>query len=453
MDLRPGAHSRSTGNGPGDAGVGKTVVSMFSILNLQSLLGLFVIVAACWLLSEDKRRFPWRLTLGAIGVQATLVLALFAIPGSQVVLAAITGAVDGLSRATSEGAKFVFGYLAGGDQPYSVTNPGGLFTFAFNVLPMILVISALSALLWHWKILKWLTHGFGILFQKTMGLGGASALAVAANIFLGMIESPIVIRAYLDKLTRSELFMMMVVGLATVAGSTMVAYATILKGVLPNAAAHVLVASVVSAPAGVLLARLIVPEKKGEGGVQVDYTSLLKYESSIDAITKGVADGLMVVLNISAILIVFVALVAIGNQLLGLLPTLWGEPVTIERLLGILFAPLAWSLGISWDEAPKAGWLLGVKLMLTEFIAFIDLGNIPTGEMTERTRMIMTYALCGFANVGSVGITVGGMGVLMPERRAEIIGMVWKALLAGFLATCMTAAVVGAMPRELFGIL
>jgi CNT family concentrative nucleoside transporter len=213
------------------------------------------------------------------------------------------------------------------------------------------------------------------------------------------------------------------------------------------------VASIVSAPAGVLLARLMVPEKKGEGGVNVDYTSLLKYESSIDAISRGVADGLMVVLNISAILIVFVALVAIGNGLLGLAPDVAGAPLTIERILGVLFAPLAWTLGIDWAESGKAGYLLGVKLMLTEFIAFIQLGAVPADEMSERTRMILTYALCGFANVGSVGITVTGLGVLMPERRAEISSLVWKALVAGFLATCMTAAVVGAMPRELFGIL
>jgi CNT family concentrative nucleoside transporter len=320
------------------------------------------------------------------------------------------------------------------------------------VLPLILVISALSALLWHWQILKWIIRGFGFLFEKTMGMGGASATATAANIFVGMVETPIIIRAYLDKLTRSELFLMMVVGLATVAGSTMVAYATVLKDVLPHAAAHVIVASVVSAPAGVLLARLMIPEKKGEGGVNVDYTSLLKYESSIDAISKGTADGLMVVLNISAILIVFVALVAVGNGILGILPDVGGAPLTIERILGVVFAPLAWCMGVDWAESGKAGYLLGVKLMLTEFIAFIQLGAIPAGEMSERTRMIMTYALCGFANVGSVGITVSGMGILMPERRAEIIGMVWKALLAGFLATCMTAAVVGAMPRELFGI-
>ncbi|MDP3079618.1 MAG: nucleoside transporter C-terminal domain-containing protein [Brevundimonas sp.] len=424
---------------------------MFSVLNLQSLLGLLVIVAACWGLSENRRVFPWKLTLGAIAVQAALVLALFAIPGSQNVLAAVTGAVDGLNTATQRGTQFVFGYLAGGDQPYAVSNPPALFTFAFQVLPLILVISALSALLWHWKVLKWITHGFGILFQRTMGLGGASALAVAANIFLGMIESPIVIRAYLDKLTRSELFLMMVVGLATVAGSTMVAYAAILGPVLPNAAGHVLVASIVSAPAGILLARIMIPETPGQGGAHAEYDSALKYDSAIDAIVKGTADGLMVVLNISAVLIVFVALVALVNVMLGGF-WLFDGPVTVERVLGWLFMPVAWLTGVEWSEAGKAGWLLGVKLTLTEFVAFIELGKVPAGDMSERTRMLMTYALCGFANIGSVGITVTGLSVLMPERREEVLGMVWKALFAGFLATLMTACVVGALPGRIFGL-
>ena len=424
---------------------------MFSLLNLQSLMGLVVIVAVCWAISENRKAFPWRLTIGAILVQAGLVLALFAIPGSQAVLAAVTGAVDGLAVATTEGTKFVFGYLAGGDQPYAVSNQGALFTFAFQVLPLILVISALSALLWHWKILKWITLGFGFLFQKTMGLGGASALAVAANIFLGMIESPIVIRAYLDKLTRSEIFLMMVVGLATVAGSTMVAYATILSPVLPNAAGHVLVASIVSAPAGVLLARIIIPEKEGMGGAVADYDSALKYDSAIDAIVKGTSDGLMVVLNISAVLIVFVALVALVNVMLGGF-VVFDAPLTVERMLGWIFAPVAWLIGVEWKDADVAGWLLGVKLTLTEFVAFIDLGKVPAAEMTERTRMLMTYALCGFANIGSVGITVTGLSVLMPERREEVLGMVWKGLFAGFLATLMTAAIVGAMPAAVFGL-
>lgn len=425
---------------------------MFRPENAQSLVGLAFILAVCWGLSENKRAFPWKLALGSVAVQVALILLLFGLPGSQGVIEAINRGVDGLAAATVTGAQFVFGYMAGGPQPYEVTNSGALFVFAFQVLPLILVISALSALLWHWNILKWITRGFGLLFQKTMGLGGASALAVAVNIFLGMIESPIVIRAYLHKLTRSELFLMIVVGLATVAGSTMVAYATILKTVLPNAAAHVLVASIISAPAGILLARIMIPEKEGQGGFYADYGTLLKYDSSIDAISKGTMDGLTVVLNISAILIVFVAFVAIGNGLLSILPPVFGEPLTIERILGVVFAPLAWAMGVHWDEALKAGYLLGVKLMLTEFIAFIQLGAVPVDQMTERTRMILTYALCGFANVGSVGITVSGMGVLMPERRNEIIGMVWKALIAGFLATCMTAALVGAMPGELFGL-
>ena len=423
---------------------------MFSLLNLQSLLGLVVIIAVCWALSENRRLFPWRLAIGAVAVQAALILATFAIPGSQVVLDGVNNAVKGLELATEEGTKFVFGYLAGGDQPYAVANEGALFTFAFKVLPLILVISAPSALLWHWKILKWITLGFGFVFQKTMGLGGASALAVAANVFLGMIESPIVIRAYLDKLTRSEVFLMMVVGLATVAGSTMVAYATILGPVLTNAAGHVLVASIVSAPAGVLLARVIIPEKPGEGGAVADYNSALKYDSAVDAIVKGTSDGLMVVLNISAVLIVFVALVALANVMLG---AFWigGEPLSVERVLGVVFSPLAWLIGVEWADAQKAGWLLGVKLTLTEFVAFIKLGAVPDGEMTERTRMLMTYALCGFANIGSVGITVTGLSVLMPERREEVLGLVWKALLAGFLATLMTACIVGAMPASVFG--
>ena len=422
---------------------------MFSLLNLQSLLGLAVIIGVCWALSEKRGAFPWRLAIGAVAVQALLVLLVFGVPGAEIGLKAITDSVDALSAATRSGAQFIFGYLAGGEQPYVVQNQPALFVFAFEVLPLILVISALSALLWHWKIRKWITRGFGFIFQKSMGLGGASALAVAANIFLGMIESPIVIRAYLDKLTRSEVFLMMVVGLATVAGSTMVAYAVILGPVLPNAAGHVLVASIVSAPAGVLLARILIPEEPGQGGAFADYSSDLKYDSAVDAISKGTSDGLMVVLNISAILIVFVALVSLVNIILGNF-WLFGEPLSAERILGVIFAPVAWLTGVAWADAPEAGRLLGVKLTLTEFVAFIELGAVPEGEISERTRMILTYALCGFANIGSVGITVTGLSILMPERREMVLGLVWKALAAGFMATLMSASIVGALPEAVF---
>ncbi|MBL8548285.1 MAG: nucleoside transporter [Hyphomonadaceae bacterium] len=422
----------------------------YSFENARSLIAVVLIILIAWLFSENKRRFPFWLTLGSLAVQAGLVLALFAIPNSKGVLSGITAAVDGLADAADRGAQFVFGYLSGGAQPYAPTAAGAPFIFGFRVLPLILVISALSALLWHWRILKWLTHAFGFIFEKTMNLGGASALAVAANIFMGMVESPIVIRAYLDKLSRSELFLMMVVGLATVAGSTMVAYAVILAPVLPNAAGHVLVASIISAPAGILLARIMIPEEH-KAGTPYDHSTELKYESSMDAITRGVQDGVMVAVNVAAFIIVFVAFVWIVNNLLGLAPHINGEPVTLQLLFGYVFAPVAYLIGAPWSESLAAGNILGVKLFLTEFIAYIELGAIPAADMSERTRMILTYATCGFANVASVGIMTGGMTVLMPERRSEIMSLAWKALLPGFMATLMTAAVVAAMPVGLFG--
>jgi len=436
--------------------------------NARSIGAIVLILLLCWALSEDRRRFPWAMMAGAIAVQATLVLLLFAIPNSKAALDGVNGVVGGLASATNRGTQFVFSYLGGGESPYALSNPDAPppFIFGFQVLPLILVISALSALLWHWGILKLVIRGFGFVFERTMGLGGASATATASNIFMGMVESPIVIKAYLDKLTRSELFLLMVVGLATVAGSTMVAYALILAPTLPNAAGHVLVASIISAPAGILLARTIIPEKAGVAAGGVDYTSELKYDSAMDAITKGVQDGFMVIVNVAAMLIVFVAFVWIIN---GILPTALGpvamllnpllpesldiypDRATLQVIFGYVFAPLAWIIGIPAQEAHAAGSLLGVKLFLTEFIAFIELGMTPEGVISDRSRMIMTYALCGFANVASIGIMVGGLTTLMPGRRPEILGLAWKALAPGFLATCMSAAVVAALPRAMFG--
>jgi CNT family concentrative nucleoside transporter len=230
-----------------------------------------------------------------------------------------------------------------------------------------------------------------------------------------------------------------------------VAYATILKDVLPNAAAHVLTASIISAPAGVLLARILVPRTpETELSQQHDPAADKVYESSVDALIRGTSDGLAIVLNVAATLIVFVALVAMVNALLASVGDVAGAPISVERILGVVFAPLAWALGIRWEDASTAGSLLGVKLVLTEFTAFIRMGAIPTDAMDERSRVIMTYALCGFANIASVGINVAGYSVLVPERRQEIMGMVWKAMFAGFMATCLTASVVGAMPQELF---
>ncbi len=439
----------------------------YDLDNARPLAAIVLFIALAWAVSEDRRRFPLALVIGGVAVQVGLVLLLFAAPFTQGALNAVNGAVDGLMRATGQGTQFVFNYLGGGDQPYAPAAEGvpAPFIFGFQVLPLIMVVSALSALLWHWGILRVIIRGFGYVFEKTMGLRGASATATAANIFMGMVESPIVIKAYLDRLSRSELFLMMVVGLATVAGSTMVVYASVLGPTLPNAVGHVLAASIISAPAGIILARVMIPERADTLADDTDYTSLLKYDSSMDAINKGVQDGILVIVNITAMLIVFVAFVGIVNELLPfltrplaaalnpMLPAhldIYPERATLQVIFGYLFAPLAWLIGVPWGEAQAAGSLLGVKLFLTEFIAFIDLGAVPVDVLSERSRMIMTYALCGFANVASVGIMVGGLVTLMPNRREEVLGLAWKALAPGFLATCMAAAVVAALPRGMF---
>ena len=425
---------------------------MFQIQNVQSLSGVVLIIALCWALSERRGGFPWKLALGSLAIQALLVALLFGAPAARGVLVGAGAAVDGLAASTQAGVSFVFGFLAGGGgQPYGVTNPGALFVFAFHVLPVILVICALSALLWHWRILRWLTQGFGLIFEKTMGLRGPPALATAATVFMGQVEGPIFIRGYLASLSRSELFLLLTVGMSCVSGSTVVAYAAILKGVLPNAAAHVLTASVISAPAGVLLARILVPrDPEAETPQTLNLDALKTYESSIDALIKGTSDGLQIALNVGATLIVFVSIIALANGLMGLAPPVGGAPLSVERILGLVFSPLAWAIGVPWREAPQAGAMLGLKLVLTEFRGFAYLAHPPGGPLSERTRLIMTYALCGFANIASAGINVAGYNVLIPERRGEVIGMVWKAMMGGFLATCMTAAVVGALPSALY---
>lgn len=415
--------------------------------NAQSLFGLIVIVAVCWAVSEARGRFPWRLVIGASLLQAGIVLALFGIPGAHVALDAFSRAVDGLTTASAAGAQFVFGYLAGGPQPYAVSNGGQLFIFAFQVLPLILVVSAISALLWHFGILKWLVKAFGFVFEKSMGLKGAEALSVALNVFLGNIETPLVIRGWLNKLSRAELFLMMVVGLSSVAGSVMAAYALILKPVVPDAAGHILAASVLSAPAGVALARILVPETPGASQDLEDQPEM-KYDGWLDAVVKGVSDGLTIALNVGAILLVCVALVALVDQSLGLFGSVGGSPLSLDRIFGFLLTPLAWLMGAPWHEAPEAARLLGVKLTRTEFVSYLQLAQGNDG-LSVRTRILLTYALCGFSNFATVGTTALGVTVLVPERRGEVLGLVWKALFAAFLANVMSGAIVGVLPMSL----
>ncbi|HYR02609.1 MAG TPA: nucleoside transporter C-terminal domain-containing protein, partial [Syntrophobacteria bacterium] len=303
------------------------------------------------------------------------------------------------------------------------------------------VVSALSSLLFYWRILPVVVRSFSWLLQKTTGIGGAVGLGAATNVFLGMIEAPLFIRPYLKDMTRSELFITMSCGMAGIAGTVMVLYASILKAAIPDAMGHILTASIVSIPAAIMISQIMIPED-GEataGGLSPPQTAT----SAMDTITKGTTEDIGLLINIVAMLVVLVALVHLANLILGLLPQVGGKPATLQRAFGAIMAPVVWLVGIPWSEAPTAGALMGTKTVLNEFIAYLDMAALPEGVLTSRSRLIMTYALCGFANFGSLGIMIGGMGSMVPERRDEIVGLGMKSILSGTLATCVTGAIVG----------
>jgi len=303
----------------------------------------------------------------------------------------------------------------------------------------VIVISALSALLWYWRILPVMVGAVAFALRKTLGLGGAVGLGAGATIFLGNIEAPLLIRPCLPRMTRTELFILMTVGMTAVAGTVFVLYATILKNVVPNALGHILVSSMMALPAAVLMARLMVPGDSVTENIPAD----LGYRSSMDAVSRGTEDGLKVYLQILALLIVMLALVSLADQGLGLFPAVGGAPLTLERMLGWVFAPMVWLYGVPWREASVAGGLLGTKMVLNELVAYINLSALPKGSLDPRATLIMIYALCGFANLGSVGILIAGLGTLVPDRREEIVPLALKALLAGTLASGLSACMIG----------
>ncbi|GEO82837.1 NupC/NupG family nucleoside CNT transporter [Pararhodospirillum oryzae] len=408
---------------------------------LQSLLGLGVFVALGWALSEKRRAVAWRTVGIGVALQIVIALALLKIPFLQPVFIALNDLVGALQTATRAGSSFVFGYLGGGELPYAPGGAGSSFVLAFQALPLILVMSALSSLLFHWRILPVIVRGFARALERTLGVGGAVGVAAAANIFVGMVEAPLFIRPYVRQLTRAELFMVMTCGMATIAGTVMALYASFLQGVIDNPLGQLLVASLISAPAAIVVAVLLVP---GEAGTRGEYQPTpSEATTAIEAIAIGAQEGVALLWNIVALLLVMVALVALVNGALGLLPDLDGAPLTLERLLGWLMAPVCWLMGLPWAEATVAAPLLGIKVILNELIAYLGLSHLPADALSERSRLIMTYALCGFANFGSLGIMVGGLTALAPERRAEIAGLGLKSILSGTLATCMTGAVVG----------
>ncbi|VAX30911.1 Nucleoside permease NupC [hydrothermal vent metagenome] len=410
-------------------------------MRIQSFAGLFVLAMIAWGLSENRKAVSWRIALYGILVQLVLAAIMLKVPLFKEFFLVLNRLVSSLEEASRAGTSFVFGYLGGGALPFDEKSPGASFILALQALPLVLVVSALSSLLFFWRILPVVVKAFSRVLEKTLNIGGALGLATASNIFIGMVESPLVIKPYLREMSRSELFSVMVCGMATIAGTVMVLYASILRGVIPDAMGHILIASLISAPAAITVSRLMIPEtgKQTAGKLMPPQAAT----GSMDAITRGTLDGLELLLNIVAMLIVLVALVHLANLTLTLLPDIGGSPVTLQRLLGYVMAPIVWLMGIPWAEASTAGALMGTKTILNEFIAYVDLANLPEGALSPRSRLIMTYALCGFANFGSLGIMIGGLGSIVPERKDEVVALGMRAIVGGTLATSMTGAIVG----------
>lgn len=411
------------------------------MLTIQGILGIFVFLLIAWALSENRKSIPWRILLAGLALQIILALLFLKIPIFKEFFLLLHKGVLALEQATRAGTSFVFGYIGGGSLPFKESYPGASFVLAFQALPLILVISALSALLFYWRILPMIVKGFSWVLEKTLGISGATGLGTAANIFIGMVEAPLLIKPYLKDLSRSEIFIVMTSGMATIAGTMMVIYASVLKNVIPDAMGHILTASIINAPGAILIASLMVPEGKASSNFNIDLKS--EDRGPIDAITRGTMDGINLLLSIIAMLIVLVALVSLANQILSLIPDVYGAPLTLERILGVLLAPFTWLMGIPWEEAQNAASLLGSKVILNEFIAYINLSKLPAEALSEQSRIIMTYALCGFANLASLGIMIGGMGAMVPERKQEIISLGFKSILAGVLTTSITGTLVG----------
>ncbi len=411
------------------------------LLNLQSALGILAFVGLGWMLSEDRSRFPLRIVLAGLALQFGLALALLKLPLFKGVFLALNDVLGALERATQAGTGFVFGFLGGGPAPFAVSDPASTFVLAFRALPLVLVVSALSSLLFHWRVLPWLVGLISRLLSKSLGIGGAVGLSAAADIFVGMVEAPLLVRPYLAAMNRGELFSVMTCGMATIAGTVMALYASFLGAVVPDAMGHILAASLVSTPGALLIAALMVPA--GETATAGSLKPAETARSSMEAITQGTLAGVALLINIVAMLLVFVALVSLSNLLLGLLPDALGQPLTLQRMLGWVMAPVVWLMGIPWAEATTAGALMGTKTVLNELIAYLDMARLPAEALSPRSDLIMTYALCGFANLGSLGILIGGLATMVPERRADIVALGPRAIFSGTLATLLTGAVVG----------
>jgi CNT family concentrative nucleoside transporter len=411
------------------------------LAHIQGLAGIVVFCGLAWLVSLDRRRLPVATIVVGIALQIVIALVLLKIPTMRHLFDGLNVGVRALQQATEAGSSFVFGFLGGAPLPFEETRPGQSFVLAFRALPLILVFSALTALLTYWRVLPFVVRLFARALERSLHLGGAIGLVASANIFVGMVEAPLFVRPYLKRLTSSELFILMTTGMATVAGTVMVLYATFLENVIPDAIGQLLTASIISVPAAVVMARIIVPETESVGAS--DWSPPRGATSAVAAITNGTESGLRLCVQVSAMLVVLVALVELVNLILGTLPHFMDQAVSLQRILGWIMAPLAWLMGLSWHDAQYAGQLLGIKVILNEFIAYVELGGADLADYSQRTRLIVIYALSGFANLGSLGIMIGGLGGMVPERRDEVIALGGRAIIAGTLATMSTGAVVG----------
>ena len=409
---------------------------------MRGLLGIAVLLLFAWGLSEDRFRVAWRVVVAGVLLQFGLALLFLKFPPATSIFLLLNQAVEALQKATEAGTGFVFGYLGGAELPFAETKPGASFIFAFRALPMVLVVSALATLLFYWGVLQRIVQAFAWVLRRTVGVGGPLGLGAAVHIFVGHIEAPLLIRPYLLRMARGELFALMSCGMAGIAGTVMVLYASLLGPIIPDALGNILMAAVISTPAALAIAALMVPfrpDPAAAAELAIDDPPV----SSMDAVAKGTRDGIVFLLNIVASLVVMVALVSLVNSLLGLLPAADGEAMTLQRLFAYAFRPVMWLIGIPGEDTAAAATLMGTKTVLNEFIAYVDLSKLSSGALSDRSRLIMTYALCGFANFGSLGILIGGMGAMVPERRAEIVSLGLRSILSGTLATCMSGAVVG----------
>ena len=408
----------------------------------QGWLGIAVLLFLAWCMSEDRRRIPMSAVIGGILLQWALALVLIKFPPSRTLFFYLNDGVDVLQRATDAGTSFVFGYLGGGPSPFVTTHPESSFILAFKALPMVLVISALSSLLFYWGVLQRVVGAFAWVLRRLLGIGGALGLGAAVHVFVGMTEAPLLVRPYLAKMSRGELFALMTVGMAGIAGTVMAIYAEMLGPLLPDALGNILIASIISTPAGIAVAALMVPFEIGD---QEDAVLVLGDPplSAMDAIAKGTMDGIGLLVSIVALLLVLVSLVTLVNLGLGGLPHLGGAPLSLQRVFAIGFRPVMWLIGIPWQETSAAADLMGTKIVLNEFVAYLDLSTLPAGSLDPHARLILVYALCGFANFGSVGILIGGLGSMMPDRRHEVVALGLRSLVSGTITTCLSGCVAG----------